>query len=213
MIDKKEVSIVIADDHPLMLKGLSDEFRFHGYTVLGLASDGKEALKLIMQHRPTLAFLDVDMPYLNGFEVVKRAKTYGLDTKFIMFSFHREINYVTQAQNLQINGYFLKEDSFADIEKCMVNILKGKTCFSPSFKEEVLQIATEDLKKLELLTPSEKKILKLVAEQNTSAEIANLLGISERTVEKHRSNMIEKLELGGSLLNWALSKKEIIAGL
>ncbi len=216
MIDKKNIEIVIADDHPLLLKGLFEEFTDNGYNVVGKASNGMQALELILVLKPTIALLDIDMPLLTGFEVIDMAKEKGVETKFIVLSFHKESNYIAQAQNLQINGYLLKEDSFSDIEHCMKLVLEGKTCFSPSFGRGVLQNVSEELKRLSYLTPSEKTILKLIAQQKTSLEIAEILFISERTVEKHRSNIIAKLDLESStnsLTSWAILQRETIKGL
>ncbi len=216
MINKKNTTIVLADDHPLLLKGLSEEFIDNGYNVVGQATNGMQALELILVHNPVLAFLDIDMPLLTGFEVIKMAKEKKVQTKFIVLSFHKEKNYIIQAQNLQINGYLLKEDSFAEIELCMQKVLAGEICFSPSFGKGILQNASEELKRLGYLTPSEKTILKLIAQQKTSLEIAEMLFISERTVEKHRSNIIAKLDLDSStnsLTSWAILQRDTIKNL
>ncbi|RMA65786.1 response regulator [Ulvibacter antarcticus] len=216
MIDKKNLSIVIADDHPILLKGLYDEFTYHGYNICGSAENGMQALELILTERPTIAFLDIDMPLLTGFDVIKTAKEKGANTKFIVLSFHKETEYITQAKALQINGYLLKEDSFHEIEKCMIAVLNNETFFSSSFASNMLKNASEELRKLKLLTPSEVTILKLAAKQETNQEIAESLFVSIRTIEKHRSNIISKLEIEGGaniLSSWALNNKSVIMGL
>lgn len=213
MFHKKDVSIVIADDHPMLLRGLLDEFAANGYNVIGHAVNGTQALEHILDLRPTIALLDIDMPMLSGFEVVKMAKEKGVDTKFIMFSYHREAEFVIQAKSLQIDGYLLKEDSFLEIEKCMDSILKGKEFFSSSFNSEKLHDVSNEIKKLSWLTPSEMTILKLVAQQKTNAQIAESLHISIRTVEKHRSNIIAKVWVDTPpkpLNTWAVKHKDLI---
>ena len=131
---KKDMSIVIADDHPMLLKGLFDELTAFGYNVIGSGVNGMKALELILTCEPDIALLDIDMPMLTGFEVVKTAIEKGCKTKFIMLSFHKETEYVLQAKALQIQGYLLKEDSFVEVEKCMDAVLKGEQYFSPSFE-------------------------------------------------------------------------------
>ncbi|KXN98149.1 regulator [Aequorivita aquimaris] len=214
MLEKSKISVVIADDHPMILKGLHDELQANNYNVLGQAANGMQALELILTHNPTIALLDIDMPLLTGFEVIKMAKQKKVDTKFIILSFHKENDYLSQAKALQINGYLLKEDSFSEIEDCIQCVLNNDVCFSRSFDASSLVTVSEDLKKIKHLTSSEKTILKLVAEQMSSSEIAEQLFISIRTVEKHRSNIIMKLEIENTttnaLTNWAYLHKNVI---
>jgi DNA-binding NarL/FixJ family response regulator len=213
MIEKKDISIVIADDHPMILKGLNEELTTNNYNVVGQAINGMEALELIMANSPNIALLDIDMPLLTGFEVIKKAKEKQVDTKFIVLSFHKENDYISQAKALQINGYLLKEDSFSEIEKCIERVLKNEIYFSRAFNADSLQSVSEDLKRIKHLTSSEKTILKLVSEQMSSQDIAETLFISIRTVEKHRSNIITKLELENTtnaLTNWAYFHRNVI---
>lgn len=214
MLEKSKISVVIADDHPMILKGLHDELQANNYNVLGQAANGMQALELILTHNPTIALLDIDMPLLTGFEVIKMSKQKKVDTKFIILSFHKENDYLSQAKALQINGYLLKEDSFSEIEDCIQCVLNNDVCFSRSFAASSLVTVSEDLKKIKHLTSSEKTILKLVAEQMSSSEIAEQLFISIRTVEKHRSNIIMKLEIENTttnaLTNWAYLHKNVI---
>ncbi|MEP0262676.1 response regulator transcription factor [Dokdonia sp.] len=209
----KDVSIVIADDHPMLLKGLHDQLEDSNYNVISSAANGMQALEAILTLQPDIALLDIDMPLLSGFEVVKMAKDKGVHTHFIMLSFHKEADYVTQAKALQIQGYLLKEDPFFEIERCIEAVLSGKYYFSKSFEDNILNNASKEIKKLQLLTPSESTILKLIAQRMATIDIAENLFISARTVEKHRSNIIRKLGLEGEtnqLTNWALTNKSTI---
>ncbi|WP_422080776.1 response regulator [Ulvibacterium sp.] len=212
-MQRKDITIVIADDHPLLLKGLNEELTNHKYNVVGVAADGMQALELILLKKPTIALLDIDMPMLSGFEVIKTAKEKEVSTKFIVLSFHKENSYLLQAKSLELNGYLLKEDSFFEIERCMDAVIRGETYFSPSFEVTVLDGVRNEQRKLGLLTPSEVVILKQIARQTSTNEIAEKLNVSVRTVEKHRSNIIVKLDLEGStntLTKWALSNKNSI---
>jgi|TARA_R100000479_G_scaffold176508_1_gene131581 DNA-binding NarL/FixJ family response regulator len=210
----KDFSIVIADDHPMLLSGLNEELTRNGYNVVGQANNGNKALSLILQLEPDIALLDIDMPMMTGLEVIKAAKEKNTETKFIILSFHREPEYVVQAKALQIDGYLLKEDSFQEIDDCMESVLNNKEYFSKSFDIDSLNNASEEMTKLKTLTPSEITILKLIASQKNTVEIADELCVSTRTIEKHRSNIIDKLliEKGtNALTNWALVNRVVIS--
>lgn len=209
----KKITIVTADDHPMLLKGLNDELTNNGYTITGQATNGIQALELILKLQPTIALLDIDMPILTGFEVIKMAREKGAKTKFIILSFHKEAYYIVQAKAFQIDGYLLKEDTFFEIEHCINEVLNGNVYFSKSIEDQPLQNASDELKRLNLLTLSETKILKLIAQEISNQEIADTLSVSIRTVEKHRSNIIDKLGLkkGNNVLtNWVLLNRNII---
>jgi DNA-binding NarL/FixJ family response regulator len=213
MNSKDSITIIIADDHPMLLNGLYGELADSGYNVLGKALDGMQALKLVLEQEPMIALLDIDMPLLTGLEVVKMAHEKNVATKFVLLSFHKESIYISQAKSLNIDGYLLKEDSFMEIEKCIQAVLSGKCYFSSSFDTAVLEAANTEIKKLQRLSLSELKILKLIAGQNSNGEIAALLNVSIRTIEKHRSNIIFKLELlpeTNVLTNWALVNQKNI---
>lgn len=213
MDKKKDTTMIIADDHPLLLKGLYDELTVNGYNVIGQATNGTDALHLILTLSPKLALLDIDMPIITGFDVIKMAREKGSKTKFIILSFHKESAYIAQFKSLDIQGYLLKEDSFNELENCIATVLEGKEYSSPSIDTFLIQNASHELRKLRMLTPSEITILKLVANQETTATIADSLNISSRTIEKHRSNIIAKLDLekvSNSLGNWAVVNKNII---
>ena len=213
MNSKKAITVIIADDHPMLLNGLYQELLDNGYQVLGKASDGMQAFQLLLEHRPKIALLDIDMPIFTGLDLVKMSKEKKLATKFILLSFHKESTYISQAKSLNIDGYLLKEDSFLEIERCIAAVLSGGRYFSHSFESETLVTADNDIKKISRLSPSELKILKLIAQQHANGEIASMLSVSIRTVEKHLSNMIAKLELfseTNALTNWALVNQKVI---
>lgn len=214
MRENKEITVVIADDHPLLLKGLQEELLQNGYNVAGVAKDGMEALQEILVRNPDIALLDIDMPLLSGFEVIKIIKEKGYLTKCIVLSFHKETEYITKAKTLHINGYLLKEDPFYVIDECIKTVLTGGLFFSPSISGDALIHASEELQRLRHLTPSELTILKLISTQKSTLEIAEELFVSKRTVEKHRSNIIEKLKLENNALSgFALLNKNILEDL
>lgn len=206
----KGLTIITADDHPLLLKGLNDFLEEKGYNIVGTAYDGSKALQLIKSMRPDIAILDIQMPKLSGIEVAKNCAVLGLETRIILITLHKEKELYVKAKDLNIFGYILKELAIEEIENCLESVWEGKPYFSPKIVE---MLDGDDLvdSNLKLLTPSEKKILKLIANDKTNKEIASLLFISYRTVEKHRSNIITKLDLEpktNSLLSWAKENRD-----
>lgn len=198
-------SIIIADDHPLLLKGLNDFLVEKGYNIVGSGNDGREAFNLIVQKQPDIAILDIQMPYMSGIEIAEQCKTKNIDTKIVLITLHKETELYQKAKELNIFGYILKEFALEEIETCIQNVKSGQPFFSSKIKEAIGEESASE-EQLTILTPSEKKILKLIAQDKTNKEIASLLFISHRTVEKHRSNIIAKLELEhktNSLLIWA----------
>lgn len=210
------LNVIIADDHPMMLEGLKTTLEDGNINILGIASEGLTALKLIIEHQPDLAILDIDMPYLTGLAIAEECQKRKLKSKIIILSFHKEAEFITQARNLNISGYLLKEDTRMVLFDCIQEVMNGKLYFSQSILQNNVSYSDETLNKLDSLTPSEKKILKLVALQNSSQQIAARLHISVRTVEKHRSNIISKLNIdiqNTSLSIWSINEKSLILNL
>ena len=200
----KCLRIFIADDHPLILKGLNDFLKERGYNIVGSSGDGHIAHKMIMNCEPDVAILDIEMPGMTGLAIAKACEKAGLATKVVIITLHKEPELFRDAKNLNIFGYILKELALEEIEICLSYIAEGQSYFSPAITRLLDQ--DQDCRLLENLTPSEVKILRLSARDMTNKEIAHHLYISPRTVEKHRSNIIAKLSLEpktNSLLLWA----------
>jgi len=201
----KSQTIITADDHPLLLKGLNDFLLEKKYNIIASGNNGKEAYNLIVKMKPDIAILDIQMPYMTGLEVAKECKKNKIATKIILITFHKEKVLFQKANELNIFGYILKEFAIEEIETCIKSVTEGTPYFSSRIKD-LLGINPYKETYLTNLTPSEKKILKLIAKDKTNKEIASLLFISHRTVEKHRSNIINKLNIEhktNSLLIWA----------
>lgn len=204
-------TIIIADDHPILLKGLNDFLADLGYDILGTANDGLSALNLIIDFSPDLAILDMEMPKMTGLEIAERCRLDQLKTKIILLTLHKELYLYQQAKDLNLSGYILKDFALDDLSTAISKIMEGGQFFSEKIFEEL----KDDLigQSESSLTPSEIKILRLIAQGLATKEIAAMLFISERTIEKHRSNMIAKLNLEkkhNSLLIWAQKNKRII---
>lgn len=206
-----KTSIIIADDHPLILKGLNDFLLEKKYNVLASAVNGKEAFELIETNKPEIAILDIQMPFLTGLEIAEKCKELNYQTKIILITFEKDEAIYKQAKKLGIYGYVLKEFALAEIEHCIDAVTKDLPYFSP----ELLSFLKVDEvpKALEDLTPTEKEILKHIAQNRTAKEIGEIMFSSNRTVEKHKSHIIKKLDLSptqNSLLIWAKENQKYL---
>lgn len=206
-------SIVIADDHPLMLRGLTDFLTSKGYNILGSAEDGKSAYNLIVKLKPKIAILDIRMPFKTGLEIAELVQKNDLPTKVILITFDKEEELYDLALKYGVYGYILKEFAIEEIETCIAHVENNRAYFSEEIAEYLNHNQNNKPKQLELLTKSELKIVKLISENKTSQEISEELSISPRTVDKHRSNIVSKLELDNkptSLFIWANLNKAFL---
>ena len=204
-------TIIIADDHPLVLKGLQDFLHEKNYNVLASAKNGKEALALIKAHTPDIAILDIKMPFFTGLQIAEKCKKANLKTKIVLITFEKDEKIYNEAKALGVYGYVLKEFALDEIENCISSVTEDKPYFSP---ELLAYIEVDEApKELQLLTKTETKIIGLIAQNKTGVEIADLLFVSTRTVEKHKSNIIKKLKLQSkqnSLLIWAKENSDYL---
>jgi|TARA_R110002051_G_scaffold10175_11_gene38878 DNA-binding NarL/FixJ family response regulator len=203
-------SIIIADDHPLLLRGLWDFLLEKGYNLLGKASDGKDALALIEKYAPDIALLDIQMPELSGIEVAQICKQKKIPTRIVLITLHKGKELFEEASKLNLYGYLLKDYALAEIVTCLEHVQNNKQYFSPKLNAHLSE-GTPLQKQLQELTPSERKILKRISTGMTNQELADALFLSIRTIEKHRSNIIQKLGLDSktnSLLVWAQQHKD-----
>lgn len=211
-----EFSIVVADDHPIFRKGLIDllkEMPQLESAVITEVSDGVEAYQKITSLRPKLAILDYEMPGLKGLDVIRKLKQEKCETRFIMITMHRDKSYYTEAMQLGVGGYMLKENAGDELKICVLKVINGDNHLTPGLEALMKDTETsKDLGFLSVLTATEKVILKLISENKTSADIATLLFISPNTVENHRSNMMKKLQLEGknALLKFAIQYQGLI---
>lgn len=212
-------TVLLADDHPVFRRGLrmiiaSDP----QFNVLDEAADGLLALARIRELRPDVALLDINMPQQSGIEVARTLQREQLNTRVVFLTMHRDEATFNAALDLGASGYLLKESAVEEIVSCLKAVAAGEKFVSPQLSTFLLNRGSrvrslqEQKPSLADLTPAELRVLKLIAEQKTTREIAELLFISPRTVERHRENICTKLELRGSnaLLKFALENKQVI---
>ena len=203
---KDEVKIVIADDHPIVRQGLRQMIEAEkNFTIVGEAGDGEDALQLIETHKPDVAVLDIDMPRIGGFDVARQLKRKKSEVGIIFLTMHSEEEIFQTAMDLGVGGYVLKDSATTDIVAGIKSIASGKPFISPALsalllnrRRRVNKLARQN-PELDSLTPTERRILKLIAEDKTSREIGEELFISHRTVHAHRANISIKLNLSGNL--------------
>jgi len=210
---------MIVDDHPLFRQGLrqaiSGDSRFE---VVGEADNGQTALKRISELQPEVAVLDLNLPGLNGLDVAAELRARKLKVSVVILTMLKDEQTFNKALNLGIHGYVLKENAAEEILNCIAAVSRNEAYVSPSLTDFLLRRRSrvESLAShkpgLDDLTIAEKRILKRVASGKTNKEIAAELFISPRTVESHRANICEKLELAGAnrLLQFALENRDAL---
>jgi DNA-binding NarL/FixJ family response regulator len=213
---KKSITVLIADDHPIFRKGLCEVLSEDpAIQLVAEAADGPTALRKIQELKPQAAVLDLDMPEQNGVQVAKKVLDLKLPVAVVILTMHKEERVFNEAINAGILGFVLKENAASELLGCIHAVVAGQPFISPSLSSFLLNrdTRTKELRKekpeLENLTPAERRILKLIAEDLTSKEIAERLGISFHTVENHRAKICERLNLRGShsLLKFAFDHK------
>jgi DNA-binding NarL/FixJ family response regulator len=202
---KPEIKLVIADDHPVFRQGLRQVIESDPQLkVLGEASDGISAIELIEKALPDVAVLDVGMPNADGFEVARVLQQKRLNVKMIFLTMHQDERFLNAALDLGVKGYLLKDSAVGDIIASIKAVEAGQDYVSSVLTgylinrgRRAIRLA-EEKPALSKLSSTELRVLKLLAEYKTSKEIAAELFVSPRTVEHHRANICEKLELRGS---------------
>ncbi len=200
MNSKKQVFIV--EDHRLFREGLKAMLSPNPeYEIAGEAEDGLEAIRLIRKSKPDLVLLDLSMPRMSGFSVLQEIKAQMPEVKILVLSIHESDQYVLQAFEAKADGYAIKDSSREELRIAIRSVLEGKKYISPGIAGNVLDGYLDGRKTLksksafDTVTEREKEVLKLLAEGYQNKEIADLLHISIKTVEKHRANIMAKLDL------------------
>jgi len=210
MADK--IKLIIADDHHIFRKGiLSIVSENADIEITGEAANGDDALRLIEENKPDIAILDIDMPGLSGLDVARKVKSQKLSTKIVILTIHKDKEYFDEALELDIKAYVLKESIANDLIDCIKRVAAGEYYISSAISGYLVEKNKSSGKQtdIEKLTNAEKEILKLIAQNKTSAQIAGELFRSVRTVENHRNNICSKLGLKGphALLLYAIQHK------
>jgi len=211
--------VFIADDHPIFRQGLVKILETDSYfDIIGESGDGMEAYQMIKNLLPDVAILDISMPNMNGLEIVRSVRQDNLLIEIIILTMYKDDEYFNEALRLGVKGYLLKENTTKELLNCVRAVLNGKHYVCPDLtdylihRNEVISTLEKENPLLKELTDMERRILRLIAENKTSKEIAAELFISHRTVQNHRAHICEKLGFIGynKLLQFALENKSYL---
>ncbi len=196
-----KIKILIADDHPIVREGIKQLLELdEKIKIVACASDGEECLKLIKLLGPDVVLLDINMPRLNGIQVLREIKKSNVKLKVLMLTIHNEVQYLMEAVDLGCNGYVLKDSDSDTLRKAIYAVYDNQTFIQP----ELISVLNSGLIKKEAdmernkthgLTKREVEVLKLISEGLFNKEIADRLSISERTVKNHISNIFKKIDV------------------
>jgi two-component system response regulator NreC len=211
----RKTRVLLADDHQLMRSGIRLMLeREADLSVVGEASDGREAVALVKSLKPDVVVMDIGMSNLNGIEAAQQMTGENPEIAVVMLSMHSDESYVLRALKAGARGYLLKDSAEADLIKAVHVVAGGKSFFSPAVSKVLLDDYVRKLRRsgtedaYDLLTAREREVLQLIAEGKSNKDIANLLNLSVYTVESHRSNLMEKLNVRGlpELILYAVRK-------
>jgi DNA-binding NarL/FixJ family response regulator len=207
--------IVIAEDHTILREGLRALLSSNpDFEIVGEAEDGREAIRCVEKLKPHLVLTDLSMPRMNGMDAIREIRRRAPETKILVLTVHKTEEYILATLQAGADGYLLKDSTHAELLAAVRHVLSGKHYISPGISDKVLDGYLEGRKTLktrtswETLTQREREILKLIAEGYKNKEIADDLCISVKTVEKHRANLMEKLNLHNvqALTTFAIEK-------
>lgn len=196
----RKIRILLADDHPLIRAGFKSMLgKIEDFEIVGEAENGKQLLELAQEEQPDIILADINMPVMSGLQALEMLSLDYPSMKFIILSMHEEREYIQHALRIGASGYLLKNIDRYDLERAINTVFEGGKYFSPL----VTNILVEPYSKPESialgdLTPREKEVLELVAKGCSTKQIADKLGISIRTVESHRINMLKKMKVNNS---------------
>lgn len=212
---KVKQRIVIAEDHTILREGLRSLLSSDpDLDVVGEAQDGQEAIRCVEKLKPNLVLMDLSMPRMNGLDAIKEIKKRSTDTKILVLTVHKNEEYIVATLQAGADGYALKDSTHAELGIAIKNVLSGNHYISPGISGRVIEGFLEGRKPLtpaspfETLTQRERGILKMIAEGYKNKDIADYLCISVKTVEKHRANLMQKLDLHSvsALTTFAMEK-------
>lgn len=194
----KSITVILADDHHLVRAGIRSLLEsIDGVEVLADCGDGRQALDLIEKHRPEVAVLDIGMPSLNGLEVARRTAQISPATRVIILSMYADPSYVRQALKAGVAGYLLKGAAVSELSLALDAVMKGEKFLTPKVAQTVvegfLRDGDPDGEPVEDLTERQREILQLIAEGRSTREMAEQLDVSVKTIETHRSRLMDRL--------------------
>jgi DNA-binding NarL/FixJ family response regulator len=192
---EKPIRIIIADDHPLVRSGLKSVLHtMPGLEVVAEAENGQQLLQLVARHRPAVALIDLSMPQLNGLEALQQLSKQYPELRLIVLTMHEEPEYILKSLSSGAQAYLLKNVEPHELQKAIMTVVNGGKYYNPTITGIVMENLTKAESDEEALTPREIEVLRLVCRGMSNHQIASELFISIRTVEKHRVNVLRKMQ-------------------
>jgi DNA-binding NarL/FixJ family response regulator len=201
------IRVLIADDHVIFRQGLLNLLQSSkNIAIAGEAGSGPDTINLVTREEPDIAILDISMPGFDGFEILQRIRSQGIKTKVIFLTMHKDTLTAKKALQSGASGYVLKDNAFEDLLYAINTVSTGGTFISPSVLESVIKAPSYEGKESQILTLREREVLKLIASGLKNKQIAHELFISIKTVETHRTNIMQKLDIHttASLVQYAI---------
>lgn len=193
------INVMITDDHSMIREGLKQLLELEGeFKVIAEAADGIECINKLETVRPDVLLLDINMPNMNGLEVLQKMKEMKIKMKVLILTIHSEVEYLLKAVDIGVSGYILKDSESAELKKAITTVVNGENYIQPSLiplLNAKMIDRDSDTIKIESLTKRELEVLKNLSYGMYNKEIAEKLDISERTVKNHISNIFKKLEV------------------
>lgn len=194
------VTIVVVDDHQMVREGLIKLLESRGdLSVIGEAADGEEAVEVVLDKRPDVVLMDINMPGISGIEVMRRLGKTGCESKILFLSMHENRRRVDEVLRAGASGYVVKNSASTDLYRAIDAVRAGTSYLSPTITQQLVDALARPTEAgssgISTLTEREQQVLRLVAEGLSSREIAADLGLSLKTVDSHRSNLMEKLDI------------------
>ena len=190
------IRILLADDHTVVRQGLRALLEREGFAVVAEASNGREAMHLCAVHHPEVAVLDLAMPLLNGIDAAQEINKSNTRTNVVLLTMHTEDHLVVESLRAGVKGYVLKTNAYEELVQAIRCVCAGQMYFTPGISRTIVEaFLRQDKVPVNPISERERQILQLIAEGKTNKEVASILGISVRTAESHRSNLMEKLNI------------------
>jgi DNA-binding NarL/FixJ family response regulator len=190
------IRVIIADDHVIFRQGLLNLLQAAKHiAVAGEAGAGPETINLVTREKPDIAILDISMPGFDGFEILQRIQSQGIKTKVIFLTMYKDTLTAKKALQSGASGYVLKDNAFEDLLYAISTVSAGGTFISPSVSKSILKAPANEEKEPQILTLRECEVLRLISSGLTNKQIAEKLFISVKTVETHRTNIMQKLDI------------------
>jgi DNA-binding NarL/FixJ family response regulator len=188
--------VLLADDHAIVRNGIKHILVQEGFAVVAEAANGRDAVQMTKEFHPDVAVLDFSMPLLNGIDAARQIRDVSPRTKTLLLTMYKDESYVLRALRAGINGYVLKTQAAADLVEAIRSIVHGGLYLSPVISESVVKAAlSQNQRELDPLTPREREVLQLIAEGKSNKQISQDLGMSVKTVDSHRRNLMVKLDI------------------